>query len=68
MKNQRNKTQTISDREFEMLISQTCDKYDGALKKLANGSRRIASNKEIWRKFLELDKRYGGLYGDLAKI
>lgn len=67
MNNPQYKIQTISDQEFKMLLDKTCDKYDEALKRLARGPYRIASDKEVKSKYAELDKRHKRLYDDLAK-
>lgn len=61
------KTKSISDQEFKILLDQTCDKYDEALKELAKGPYCVASDKEVKSKYAELDKRYKGLYDDLAE-
>lgn len=61
------KTSHISDREFKIWLDQFCDQYGGVLKKLARMPYRVASDKEVKRAFSNLEKRYKGLYDDLAK-
>lgn len=67
MKKSPSKTSHISDREFNIWLDQFCDQYDGVLKELARTPYRVASNKEVKRAFSNLEKRYKGLYDDLAK-
>lgn len=61
------KTSRKSNQEFKTWLKQFVKKYDSTIKELAKGPYRIASDKEIKSKLAGLDKRYNGLYDDLAK-
>lgn len=67
MKKASQKVNHVSDHEFKTLLGYVEKKYSNVLRRLAKGPHRITSDEEVKRKFSNLEKRYKGLYDDLAK-